>query len=80
MGAVTMRMSDPGLLPATGSLHIQFHRPALPPLTFLATSLGGGRRTKFVEVIVQDCAGRRCATSQGTMIAGGSRLSAPPEG
>ncbi len=72
MGAVTMRMSDEGLLPATGSLHIQFHSPAWAPLTFRATALGGGRRTKFVEVVVEDRKGNRCATSQGTMIAGGS--------
>lgn len=79
MGAVCMRMSEQGQLPATGSLHIQFHRPALPPLTFYATSLGGGKRTKFVEVVVEDCNGRRCATSQGTMIAGGSQLSVRTE-
>jgi uncharacterized protein (TIGR00369 family) len=72
MGAVTMRMSAEGLLPATGSLHIQFHLPARAPLTFRATALGGGKRTKFVEVIVEDRNGDRCATSQGTMIAGGS--------
>jgi uncharacterized protein (TIGR00369 family) len=72
MGALTMRMSAKGLLPATGSLHIQFHLPAWAPLTFRATALGGGRRTKFVEVVVEDRNGNRCATSQGTMIAGGS--------
>ena len=72
MGALTMRMSGAGLLPATGSLHIQFHLPARAPLTFRATALGGGRRTKFVEVVVEDRNGNRCATSQGTMIAGGS--------
>jgi uncharacterized protein (TIGR00369 family) len=72
MGALTMRMSAAGLLPATGSLHIQFHLPARAPLTFRATALGGGQRTKFVEVVVEDRNGNRCATSQGTMIAGGS--------
>ena len=72
MGALTLRMSARGLLPATGSLHIQFHLPALAPLTFRATPLGGGRRTKFVEVVVADRHGNRCATSQGTMIVGGS--------
>jgi uncharacterized protein (TIGR00369 family) len=72
MGALTMRMSSAGLLPATGSLHIQFHLPARAPLTFRATALGGGQRTKFVEVVVEDRNGNRCATSQGTMIAGGS--------
>jgi len=72
MGALTLRMSAKGLLPATGSLHIQFHLPARAPLTFRATALGGGQRTKFVEVAVEDRDGNRCATSQGTMIAGGS--------
>lgn len=72
MGALTMRQSETGLLPATGSLHIQFHLPARAPLTFRATVLGGGRRTKFVEVVVEDRNGNRCATSQGTMISGGS--------
>jgi uncharacterized protein (TIGR00369 family) len=72
MGALTMRMSTAGLLPATGSLHIQFHLPAWAPLIFRAAGLGGGRRTKFIEVVVEDRNGHRCATSQGTMIAGGS--------
>jgi uncharacterized protein (TIGR00369 family) len=72
MGALTLRMSAEGLLPATGSLHIQFHLPAWAPLILRATALGGGRRTKFVEVVVENRNGDRCATSQGTMIAGGS--------
>jgi uncharacterized protein (TIGR00369 family) len=72
MGALTMRMSAKGLLPATGSFHIQFHLPAWAPLIFRASALGGGQRTKFVEVVVEDCNGNRCATSQGTMISGGS--------
>jgi uncharacterized protein (TIGR00369 family) len=80
MGAVTLRMSRKGMLPATGSLHIQYHRPALAPITFRAASLGGGNRTKFVEVIVEDRFGTRCATSQGTMIAGGSKAKLPQAG
>ncbi|OYN76195.1 PaaI family thioesterase [Mycolicibacterium sphagni] len=72
MAAMAMRISDPGQLPATGSLHIQFHRPALAPLLFRASPLGGGRRMKFIEVVVEDATGNRCATSQGTMVAGGS--------
>jgi acyl-coenzyme A thioesterase PaaI-like protein len=72
MGAVTRRVSEKEVLPATASLHIQFHLPALAPLTFRAILLGGGRRTKFIEVVVEDRDGNRCATSQGTMIAGGS--------
>jgi uncharacterized protein (TIGR00369 family) len=74
MGALTRRTSDNGALPATGAFHIQFHLPAMAPLTFRAASLGGGRRTKFVEVVVEDKNGNRCATSQGTMIAGGSAV------
>jgi uncharacterized protein (TIGR00369 family) len=80
MGALTLRMSRQGMLPATGSLHIQFHRPALAPITLRASSLGGGQRTKFVEVIVEDRFGNRCATSQGTMIAGGSKATLPHSG
>lgn len=72
MGAMAMRISNPGQLPATGSLHIQYHLPALAPLLFRASPLGGGRRMKFIEVVVEDAQGNRCATSQGTMIAGGS--------
>ena len=72
MGAMAMRISDPGQLPATGSLHIQYHRPALAPLLLRASPLGGGRRMKFIEVVVEDAHGNRCATSQGTMVAGGS--------
>jgi uncharacterized protein (TIGR00369 family) len=79
MGALTRRTSDTGVLPATGSFHIQFHLPALAPITFRATSLGGGRRIKFVEVVVEDKYGNRCATSQGTMIAGGSAAAPAPE-
>lgn len=72
MGAMAMRVSDAGQLPATGSLHIQYHRPALAPLLFRAIPLGGGRRMKFIEVVVEDADGNRCATSQATMVVGGS--------
>lgn len=77
MGAVTRRLSAKELLPATASLHIQFHLPALAPLTFKAISMGGGRRTKFIEVVIEDRHGNRCATGQATMVAGGS-AAAPP--
>jgi uncharacterized protein (TIGR00369 family) len=76
MGALARRTSAAGVLPATGSFHIQFHLPALAPITFRARSLGGGRRIRFIEVVAEDKDGNRCATSQGTMIAGGS-ASAP---
>ncbi|BDX33423.1 hypothetical protein TUM20985_39700 [Mycobacterium antarcticum] len=70
MGAITRRQNVDGL-PATGSLQFQFHLPAMAPITFRATTLGG-RRTKFIEVVVEDHNRDRCATSQGTMIVGGS--------
>jgi uncharacterized protein (TIGR00369 family) len=79
MGALTRRTSTAGVLPATGSFHIQFHLPALAPITFRARSLGGGRRIRFIEVVVEDKDGNRCATSQGTMIAGGSAVAPAPE-
>jgi hypothetical protein len=64
--------NDGVLMPATGSLHIRIRRPALAPLTFRAAALGGGRRIKFVEVVIEDRHGNRCATGQSTMIDGGS--------
>ncbi|MUL65849.1 hypothetical protein BOO86_15345 [Mycobacterium sp. CBMA 234] len=70
MGALSRCNGDRGDLPATATLHIQYHLPAMPPLTFRATSLGGGRNIKFIEVVVLDAGGNRCATSTGTMAAG----------
>ena len=78
LGVMAMRVSAPGQLPATGALHIQYHSPAMAPITFRAKPLGGGSRVKFVEVVVEDRDGNRCVTSQGTMVAGGS--SAAPLG
>lgn len=77
MGVMAMRISGPDLLPATGSLHIQYHLPAHAPLTFRAGPLGGGRRTKFIEVLVEDKDGNRCATSHGTLVMGGSSPGRP---
>ena len=75
MGALARRNGDRGDVPATATLHIQYHLPAMPPLTFRATTLGGGRSIKFIEVVVLDADGNRCATSSGTMAAG--RLPVP---
>lgn len=72
MGVMSMRVTGPDQSPATASFHIQYHSPAFAPLTFRATSLGGGRRMKFIEVTVADRDGNRCATSHGTMVANGS--------
>ena len=72
MGVLSTMNSPAGYLCATASLHIQFHRPAHAPLAMTATLLPGGNRVKFVEVVVTDVDGNRCATAQGTMIVGGA--------
>ena len=72
MGAMALRTSEHGRLPATASLHLQFYRPAMAPLTFRATLPRDGRRTKFVDVVIEDRHGDRCASGQATMIVGGS--------
>lgn len=70
MAVVAARASAPDFVPVTGSLHIQFHSPAHFPLTIRGTLLPSGFRIKYVEVVVEDDAGRRCATAHGTMISG----------
>ncbi|WP_165774258.1 PaaI family thioesterase [Mycolicibacterium sphagni] len=77
MAALAVRLCDSRQLPATGSLHIEFHRPAFAPVTLRATSLRSGRRIKFVEVVIEDGQGNCCATSQATMVPGGSKV--PPQ-
>jgi uncharacterized protein (TIGR00369 family) len=67
MGVLVMRGCPPGLTPATVSLHMQYHQPALAPLRMRAELLPGGRRVQFVEVVIEDRAGVRCATGHGTM-------------
>ncbi|MGI5219249.1 PaaI family thioesterase [Nocardia sp. CA-290969] len=70
MAVVAARASAPDYVPVTGSLHIQFHSPAHLPLTIRGLLLPSGFRTKYVEVVVEDSAGRRCATAHATMISG----------
>ena len=72
MGVLSTLNSPDGYLCATASLHIQFHRPARSPLGMSAKLLPGGRRVKFVEVVLTDVDGNHCATAQGTMIVGGA--------
>lgn len=69
MGILAVRSSS-GRLPATAALHSQFHRPAFAPLTLRGCVLGGGRRIRYIEVVTFARDGKRCATSQGTMIGG----------
>lgn len=80
LGVLAARVIEPGLLPATGTLHAQFHRPSVVPLALRGELISTGRRLAFIEVVVVDEAGRRCATCQGTMLAASSdeRLPTPP--
>lgn len=70
MGIVGARSCEPGQLPRTGALHVQFHRPVYAPFTMEASLLPGGRRVQFVEVHFRDAGGQRCASAQGTMVTG----------
>ncbi|MVU80805.1 hotdog fold thioesterase [Nocardia sp. ET3-3] len=70
MGLLASRIASPGHLAATGTLNAQFHSPALAPLTVRGNVVRFGRRLTFVEVIVEDRDGGRCASCQGTMVAG----------
>jgi uncharacterized protein (TIGR00369 family) len=76
LGIMSTLSSTAGSVPATATLHMWFHRPATLPVMFHAKVLPGGRKTKFIEVAIEDAAGNRCATAHGTMIAGAGR---PPE-
>ena len=69
MGVLAARVAPPGYLPVTAALHTQFHSPALVPLTLSGQVIGGGRRLSFVDVLVTDVHGNRCAMSHGTMTA-----------
>lgn len=70
MGVMAVRGAMPGYFPATAALQTQFHSPAFAPLTLRALVVGGGRRVRFVEVLVSDRDGKRCVTSHGTMVIG----------
>lgn len=72
MGVLGALVAPPGQLPGTGTLNTQFHSPALAPLTLHGSVVRAGRRLTFVEVTVEDKNGVRCASCQGTMIAGAS--------
>lgn len=68
MAVVAARASAPGLIPVTSSLHVQFHAPAYLPITVRGRLLPSGFRVKYVEVVVEDATGARCATANGTMV------------
>lgn len=80
LGVVAVVNAPPEQLPVTASLHGQFHRPALAPLSVRARRLSAGRRLIFVECEIGDRRGNRCATFQATMAIGGAELRQTPEG
>ncbi|MEA2170764.1 MAG: hypothetical protein QOF76_4064 [Solirubrobacteraceae bacterium] len=57
----------PGLLPATASLTVDYHRPALAPLTVSARCTNVGRTLVFVEVDITNRDGRRCNRAPAVM-------------
>ncbi len=68
MGIVSMTVLEPTLLPVTAGIHAQFHRPAIPPVKLEGRVTKGGRSLVFIEVEARDRDGRRCLSSQGTMM------------
>ena len=69
MGIVALTTMEAGSLPATATLNAEFLRPAFPPLTMRATVAQRGKRLVFVAVSVEDCEGRLCVRTSGTMAA-----------
>jgi len=52
IGSVFMRSVDPGLLPATANLAVQYHLPAILPLTFDTQIIRQGKSLVFCHVTV----------------------------
>ena len=77
LGVVSVINAPRDLMSVTGSLHGQFHRPALPPLAIRSKLIAAGRRLIFVELEVDDARGRRCGSFQATMVVGGNEQRRP---
>ena len=80
LGVVSVINAPPDMMSVTASLHGQFLRPALPPLSVPARLMSAGRRLIFVEADVADRQGRRCAVFQATMAVGGAHPRPPADG
>jgi uncharacterized protein (TIGR00369 family) len=72
LGVVSVINAPCDQMSVTGSLHGQFHRPAMPPLRIRCSLISAGRRLIFVQLEVDEAQGRRCATFQATMVVGGN--------
>lgn len=60
---------SPGYVPATANLQVQYHRPLIGPVFIRGDFLPGGRRLQFIEAVLSDSSGQRCATAHATMVA-----------
>ncbi|MFF2847630.1 PaaI family thioesterase [Streptomyces sp. NPDC058001] len=75
MAIALLSTLEPGTMPATATLAVDFLRPALPPLTFEAVVDRRGRTMGFLTITVRDNDGRLAAKCHGTMpIDGSSRF------
>ena len=70
MGVLGARVAPTGTMPVTAVLQVQFHAPAIAPLTMEARAVHNGRTLQTIEVVVHDARGRRCSTATGTMSVG----------
>ena len=78
LGVVSTVNAPPEQMSVTGSLHGQFHRPAMPPLAIRARRISAGRRLIFVECEIRDARGKRCSSFQATMVVGGNEQRQSP--
>ena len=78
LGVVSTVNAPPEQMSVTGSLHGQFHRPAMPPLAIRARRISAGRRLIFVECEIHDARGKRCSSFQATMVVGGNEQRPSP--
>jgi len=70
MGVLGARVAPTGSMPVTAVLQVQYHAPAIAPLTMDAKAVHSGRTLQTIEVVVHDARGRRCSTATGTMSIG----------
>jgi uncharacterized protein (TIGR00369 family) len=75
LGTTALSAMPPQSLPATATITASYLRPAFPPLLFRAEVSQSGRRLVFVTVDIEDCDGRICVRSSGTMVAQSEELS-----
>ncbi|HEX6388095.1 MAG TPA: PaaI family thioesterase [Solirubrobacteraceae bacterium] len=62
----SLRAMPDGALPNTASMHVQYLRPALAPLTLRARVMKTGQAMIFVRGEVEDREGRVCTTGDAT--------------